>query len=100
MQKYHRSIKPEIFVTVNLFSFGLSSCFEVCKRVSSDMGNDWPGGFFVRATAQLLMLLEGFMLTSAPDNLEVPRHMYLTDSKIVIGRDENGEVSKNKLLVQ
>jgi ubiquinol-cytochrome c reductase iron-sulfur subunit len=27
----------------------------------------------------------------APDNLEVPRHMYLSDTKLVIGRDEKGE---------
>jgi ubiquinol-cytochrome c reductase iron-sulfur subunit len=27
----------------------------------------------------------------APDNLEVPRHMFLTDSRIVIGKDEQGE---------
>ena len=27
----------------------------------------------------------------AADNHEVPRHMYITDSRIVIGRDENGE---------
>ena len=27
----------------------------------------------------------------APDNLEVPRHMYLSDTKLVIGQDEDGE---------
>jgi ubiquinol-cytochrome c reductase iron-sulfur subunit len=27
----------------------------------------------------------------APDNLEVPRHMYVSDTRIVIGRDQNGE---------
>jgi ubiquinol-cytochrome c reductase iron-sulfur subunit len=27
----------------------------------------------------------------APDNLEVPRHMYLGDAKLVIGKDEKGE---------
>ena len=27
----------------------------------------------------------------APDNLQVPRHMYLIDTKLVIGKDEKGE---------
>jgi ubiquinol-cytochrome c reductase iron-sulfur subunit len=27
----------------------------------------------------------------APDNLEVPPHMYLSETRIVIGRDEKGE---------
>jgi ubiquinol-cytochrome c reductase iron-sulfur subunit len=26
----------------------------------------------------------------APDNLEVPRHMYLGDARIVIGEDKQG----------
>ena len=27
----------------------------------------------------------------APDNLQVPRHMYLSDTKLLIGKDEKGE---------
>jgi ubiquinol-cytochrome c reductase iron-sulfur subunit len=27
----------------------------------------------------------------APDNLQVPRYMFLSDSRLVIGKDEKGE---------
>jgi ubiquinol-cytochrome c reductase iron-sulfur subunit len=32
-----------------------------------------------------------FKNVPAPDNLPVPRHMYLSDTKLVIGKDEKGE---------
>ena len=89
----HRSIKPEIFVTVGICShLGCSPVSKFVKGPSSDMGNDWPGGFLCPCHGSTFDIAgRVYANKPAPDNLEVPRHMYITDSRIVIGRDENGE---------
>ena len=89
----HRSIKPEIFVTVGICSH--LGCSPVSKFVSgpnSGMGNDWPGGFLCPCHGSTFDIAgRVYANKPAPDNLEVPRHMYLSESRVVIGRDEKGE---------
>ena len=71
---------------------GCSPVSKFEKGAGSDMGNDWPGGFLCPCHGSTFDIAgRVYANKPAPDNLEVPRHMYLTDSKIVIGRDENGE---------
>ena len=54
----------------------------------SGMGADWPGGFLCPCHGSLFDLA-GRVYSSmpAPDNLEIPPHKYVADTKIVIGED-------------
>lgn len=89
----HRSIKPEILVTVGICThLGCSPVSRLETGNQPGLGADWQGGFFCPCHGSTFDLSgRVFANKPAPDNLEVPRHMYLSDSRIVIGRDEKGE---------
>ncbi|MBC7490770.1 MAG: ubiquinol-cytochrome c reductase iron-sulfur subunit [Glaciimonas sp.] len=54
--------------------------------------NDWEGGFLCPCHGSTFDLAgRVFKNKPAPNNLDVPRHMYLSDNKILIGKDEKGE---------
>jgi ubiquinol-cytochrome c reductase iron-sulfur subunit len=54
--------------------------------------DDWQGGFLCPCHGSTFDLAARvFKNKPAPDNLDVPPHMYLTDTKILIGKDEKGE---------
>jgi ubiquinol-cytochrome c reductase iron-sulfur subunit len=53
---------------------------------------DWAGGFLCPCHGSTFDLAgRVFKNKPAPVNLDVPRHMYLTDTRIIIGKDEKGE---------
>ena len=89
----HRSIKPEYLVAVGICShLGCSpvSKFQVGEK--SNLGDDWPGGFLCPCHGSTFDVSgRVYANKPAPDNLEVPRHMYLSDTRLVIGKDEQGE---------
>ena len=50
---------------------------------------DWQGGFLCPCHGSTFdMAGRVFKNKPAPDNLEVPPHMYLSDTKILIGEDK------------
>lgn len=54
--------------------------------------DDWQGGFLCPCHGSTFDLAgRVFKNKPAPVNLDVPRHMYVTDTTIVIGKDEKGE---------
>lgn len=54
--------------------------------------DDWAGGFLCPCHGSTFDLAgRVFKNKPAPTNLDVPRHMYLSDTKIIIGKDEKGE---------
>jgi ubiquinol-cytochrome c reductase iron-sulfur subunit len=54
--------------------------------------DDWQGGFLCPCHGSTFDLAARvFKNKPAPDNLDVPPHMYLSDTKILIGKDEKGE---------
>jgi ubiquinol-cytochrome c reductase iron-sulfur subunit len=89
----HRSIKPEVLVTVGICThLGCSPVNKFETGEASGISADWPGGFFCPCHGSTFDSAgRVFANKPAPDNLEVPRHMYLSDSRIVIGQDEQGE---------
>jgi len=89
----HRSIKPEFLVTVGICThLGCSPVSKFAAGPGDGMTTDWTGGFLCPCHGSTFdMAGRVFANKPAPDNLEVPRHMYLSDSKLVIGRDEKGE---------
>lgn len=89
----HRSIKPEYLVTVGICThLGCSPVSKFETGAASGLATDWPGGFFCPCHGSTFDVAgRVFSNMPAPDNLEVPRHMYLSDARLVIGRDEQGE---------
>jgi ubiquinol-cytochrome c reductase iron-sulfur subunit len=86
-----RSIKPEVLVLVGVCThLGCSPEFKP-KDASSDMGAGWLGGFYCPCHGSKFDFAgRVYKGSPAPINLEVPRYMYLADSKIVIGEDKKG----------
>lgn len=85
-----RSIKPEIFVGVGICThLGCSPGDRLASGPQPSLPDDWPGGFLCACHGSTFDLAgRVFKNKPAPDNLEVPPHMYLSDSKLLIGEDK------------
>jgi ubiquinol-cytochrome c reductase iron-sulfur subunit len=89
----HRSIKAEYLVVVGICShLGCSPSDKFQAGPQSSLPDDWLGGFLCPCHGSTFDLAgRVFKNKPAPDNLEVPRHMYLSDTRLVVGKDEKGE---------
>jgi ubiquinol-cytochrome c reductase iron-sulfur subunit len=87
-----RSIKPEVFVAVGICShLGCSPTDKFTPGPQPSLPDDWQGGFFCPCHGSTFdMAGRVFKNKPAPDNLEVPRHMYLSDTLLLIGEDSKG----------
>jgi ubiquinol-cytochrome c reductase iron-sulfur subunit len=87
-----RSIKPEILVLVGICThLGCSPQQKLAIGPASGLGEDWPGGFFCPCHGSKFDLAgRVYKNVPAPTNLPVPPHMFVTDTKIVIGEDKKG----------
>jgi ubiquinol-cytochrome c reductase iron-sulfur subunit len=87
-----RSIKPEILVCVGICShLGCSPTEKFQPGPQPSLPDDWQGGFFCPCHGSTFdMAGRVFKNKPAPDNLEVPRHMYLSDTLLLIGEDSKG----------
>ena len=85
-----RSIKPEIFVGVGICShLGCSPVDKFQMGAQPSLPDDWAGGFLCPCHGSTFDLAgRVFKNKPAPDNLEVPPHMYLSDTKLLIGSDQ------------
>jgi ubiquinol-cytochrome c reductase iron-sulfur subunit len=86
----HRSIKPEVLVAVGICShLGCSPTARLAAGPQPSLPDDWQGGFFCPCHGSTFDLAgRVFKNVPAPDNLEVPPHMYLSDTKLLIGEDK------------
>lgn len=84
-----RSIRPEIFVVVGICThLGCSPTPRLESGARSDADGDWPGGFLCSCHGSTFDVAgRVFKNKPAPDNLKVPPHRYLSDSRIVIGEE-------------
>jgi ubiquinol-cytochrome c reductase iron-sulfur subunit len=85
-----RSIKPEFFVAVGICThLGCSPSDKFASGPQASLPDDWQGGFLCPCHGSTFDLAgRVFKNKPAPDNLEVPPHMYLSDSKLLIGEDK------------
>jgi len=85
-----RSIKPEIFVAVGICThLGCSPTEKFKTGAESGIDPNWPGGFLCPCHGSTFDLAgRVYKSKPAPDNLEIPPHMFLGDAKIVIGEDK------------
>ncbi len=86
----HRSINPEFFVGVGICShLGCSPVDKFATGAQPSLPDDWAGGFFCPCHGSTFDLAgRVFKNKPAPDNLEVPPHMYLSDGVVLIGEDK------------
>ena len=86
----HRSIKPEYLVTVGICThLGCSPSSKFQSGPQASLPDDWPGGFLCPCHGSTFDLAgRVFKNKPAPDNLEIPPHMYLSDTKLLIGENK------------
>jgi len=84
-----RSIKPEILVAVGICThLGCSPSDKFKTGAESGVSADWPGGFLCPCHGSTFdMAGRVYKSKPAPDNLEIPPHKYVADTKILIGED-------------
>jgi ubiquinol-cytochrome c reductase iron-sulfur subunit len=91
----HRSREEhkDILVVVGICShLGCSPGQKFETGAQPSLPNDWQGGFLCPCHGSTFDLAARvYKNKPAPDNLDVPPHMYLSDTKILIGKDEKGE---------
>lgn len=85
----HRSIKPELFVTVGICThLGCSPNVVPQGSPNPSVPADWQGGFFCPCHGSTFDLAgRVFRNKPAPTNLVVPPHQYLPDGSLLIGED-------------
>ncbi|MBX9805798.1 MAG: ubiquinol-cytochrome c reductase iron-sulfur subunit [Alphaproteobacteria bacterium] len=96
-EKASRSRKEhsEILVALGVCShLGCSPNSRFEHGAQPSLPEDWTGGFLCPCHGSTFDLAgRVFMNKPAPQNLDVPPHMYLSDTKIIIGKDEKGEAT-------
>jgi ubiquinol-cytochrome c reductase iron-sulfur subunit len=87
----YRSIKPEVLVLVGICTHLGCSPQSKPAEDKAEMGADWTGGFFCPCHGSKFDLAgRVYKGAPAPVNLEVPQHIYLSDTRILIGDDKKG----------
>jgi ubiquinol-cytochrome c reductase iron-sulfur subunit len=86
----NRSIKPEVMVAVGICShLGCSPVDKFAMGAQPSLPDDWQGGFLCPCHGSTFdMAGRVYKNKPAPDNLEVPPHMYLSDTRLLIGEDK------------
>lgn len=88
-----RKEHKEVLVVVGICShLGCSPSSRFAAGAQPNLPDDWTGGFLCPCHGSTFDLsARVFKNKPAPENLDVPPYMYLSDNKIVIGKDEKGE---------
>lgn len=86
-----RSIKDQILVVIGICThLGCSPSDKFQAGPQASLPDDWAGGFFCPCHGSTFdMAGRVFKNKPAPDNLPVPPHMYLSETRLVIGEDKN-----------
>lgn len=86
-----RSIKPEFLVVVGICTHLGCSPVDKFKAQAEPFEAEWKGGFYCPCHGSLFDLAgRVYKNKPAPDNLPVPPHTYLSESRILIGEGGKG----------
>ncbi|MCK9282887.1 MAG: ubiquinol-cytochrome c reductase iron-sulfur subunit [Rhodocyclaceae bacterium] len=87
-----RALKPEYMVVVGICThLGCSPSDKFKTGAESGVAADWQGGFLCPCHGSTFDLAgRVFKSKPAPDNLPIPPHVYLSESKILIGENKKG----------
>ncbi len=87
-QNQYRSRKPENLIVIGLCTHLGCSPSYISATDEHNLGPDWKGGFFCPCHGSRFDLAgRVYKDVPAPKNLMVPKHRYLTDTRILIGDD-------------
>ncbi|KFC76412.1 MULTISPECIES: ubiquinol-cytochrome c reductase iron-sulfur subunit [Massilia] len=88
-----REDHKEVLVTVGICShLGCSPSSRLASGPQPNLPDNWPGGFLCPCHGSTFDLsARVFRNKPAPTNMDVPPYMYLSDNKLIIGKDEKGE---------
>ncbi|WP_153145917.1 ubiquinol-cytochrome c reductase iron-sulfur subunit [Dechloromonas sp. H13] len=91
-QNEHRSIKPEYMIVVGICThLGCSPSSKFKAGAEEGMPANWLGGFLCPCHGSTFDFAgRVFKAKPAPTNLEVPPHVYLSDTRVLIGEDKKG----------
>jgi ubiquinol-cytochrome c reductase iron-sulfur subunit len=86
----YRSIKEEFLVVIGICThLGCSPSDKFQPGAQPSLPDDWAGGFLCPCHGSTFdMAGRVYKNMPAPDNLEVPPHMYLSDTRLLIGEDK------------
>lgn len=89
----HRSTRPELLVMVGICThLGCSPVAKLKAGGGTDMGADWPGGFFCPCHGSKFDLAgRVYKNVPAPTNMEIPPYTYLAENRILIGIHPEGK---------
>jgi ubiquinol-cytochrome c reductase iron-sulfur subunit len=89
-QNQHRSIKSDLLVVVGICThLGCSPIDRFQPGPQPSLPDNWEGGFLCPCHGSTFDLAgRVFKNKPAPDNLPVPPHMYLSDTRLLIGDDK------------
>ena len=84
----NRSIKPEYLVAIGICThLGCSPTYRP-DMAPQDLGPNWKGGFFCPCHGSRFdMAGRVYAGVPAPTNLVVPKHYFMSDTRITIGED-------------
>ncbi len=84
-----RSIKPQFLVAVGICTH--LGCVPTYRPDVASVSPDWLGGFYCPCHGSKYDLSgRVYQNVPAPLNLKIPRHMYVSDTEILIGQDQDG----------
>lgn len=85
----HRSIKPQFLIAIGICTH--LGCVPTYRPDVASVTPDWLGGFYCPCHGSKYDLSgRVYQNVPAPLNLKIPRHMYTSDTEILIGQDQNG----------
>ncbi|MGE4339897.1 MAG: ubiquinol-cytochrome c reductase iron-sulfur subunit, partial [Pigmentiphaga sp.] len=90
-QNAWRSRKPEYLVAVGICThLGCSPTANLAPTPGPGLPANWDGGFFCPCHGSTFDLAgRVFKNKPAPDNLEVPPYQFLSDTRIIVGVDDD-----------
>lgn len=84
-----RSIKPHIFVAIGICTH--LGCVPTYRPDVASVDPEWLGGFYCPCHGSKYDLSgRVYKDVPAPLNLKIPRHMYVSETEILVGQDEDG----------
>jgi len=87
----YRAVKPEYLVVVGICTHLGCAPVDKLKAQPEEFEATWQGGFYCPCHGSLFDLAgRVYKNKPAPDNLEVPPHKFLSDTRILIGDDSKG----------